>query len=55
VIAAGALHVIVGVAFPTVIATLAVAVAKLTTSVGVKVTDNVCAAPAFRTVPAAGV
>src|SRR5882672_3495263 len=55
VIAAGALHVIVGVAFPTVIATLAVAVAKLTTSVGVKVTDNVCAAPALRTVPAAGV
>src|SRR5467141_1573134 len=55
VIAAGALHVIVGVAFPTAIATLAVAVVKLAASVGVNVADRTCAAPALRTVPAGGV
>jgi len=57
VIASGALHVIVGAAFPTAIATVAVAVVKLAASVGVNVADRTCAAPApaLRTVPAAGV
>src|SRR6267142_5734849 len=54
---AGAVQTIVGSAFPTAIATVAVAVVKLAASVGVNVADRTCAAPApaLRTVPAAGV
>ena len=52
---AGFDHVIVGVAFSTLIATVAVAVVKVTVSVGVNSTDSVWLAPAFSTVPAAGV
>ena len=52
---AGFDQVIVGVAFSTLILTVAVAAVEFTVSVGVKVTDSVCAEPAFNTVPAAGV
>ena len=52
---AGVAQVITGVAFSTLIDTVFVAVVKLAASVGVKVTDSVCPAPAFSTVPAAGV
>ena len=52
---AGAAHVIVGVAFSTVIATVAVAVVKAVGSVGVNVVDSVWLAPADSTVPAGGV
>src|SRR5690349_14093599 len=50
---AGAVHVITGVAFVTVIDTLLVAVVYATASVGVNVTDSVWV-PAPSTVPAAG-
>src|SRR3954462_12567393 len=51
---AGVGHVIVGVAFSTLMLTVFVAAVKFAASVGVNVTESVCAAPAFRTAPAAG-
>src|SRR6185436_11445082 len=51
---AGVAQVMTGVAFRTSIATVFVAIVKFAASVGVKVTDSVCAAPAFRIVPASG-
>src|SRR5262245_59145347 len=55
VMSAGVAHVITGVAFTTLIVTVLVAVVKFAASVGVNVTDSVCAAPAFKTVPETGV
>ena len=52
---AGFAHVMTGVAFSTLIETVFVAMVKFAVSVGVKVTDSVCAAPAFSTVPETGV
>ena len=51
---AGLFHVIVGVAWFTLIETMAVAVVKSVVSVGVKVTCNAWLAPKLSTVPAAG-
>src|SRR3954469_6303884 len=55
VMSAGAGQVMTGVRFSTVMLTVLVAVVKFAASVGVNVTESVCAAPAFRTAPAAGV
>src|ERR671927_206744 len=52
---AGVAQVMTGVAFRTLIETVFVAVVKFAASVGVKVTESVCAAPAFSTAPSAGV
>src|SRR4051812_50197255 len=52
---AGVAQVITAAAFSTVMLTVLVAVVKFAASVGVNVTESVCAAPAFRTAPAAGV
>src|SRR5215475_2283780 len=51
---AGVVHVMTGVAFSTLMLTVFVAVVKFAPSVGVNVTDRVCAEPAFKTVPETG-
>ena len=55
VMSAGVAHVMMGVAFRTLMLTVFVAVVKLAASVGVNVTESVCAEPAFKTVPETGV